>query len=51
LELSLVSGVDTSNVSRRYDTARLKLKTDRKLAYAKGRTESLYLAKIVESQT
>jgi len=51
LELSLVSGVDTSNVSRRYDAARLKLQTDRKLAFAKSRTEGLYLAKIAESQT
>jgi len=50
-ELSLIAGVDTSNVSRRCDAARQKLQTDRKLAYAKSQTEKLYLANIAESQT
>jgi len=39
-ELSLIAGVDASNVSLRYDAARLKLKTDRKLAFAKSQTEA-----------
>jgi len=50
-KLSLIAGLDTSNISRRCDAARQKLVTDRKLAFAKSRTESLYLAKIAESQT
>ena len=41
----------TSNVSRRCSAARRKLSTDRKLAYAETRAESLYLANIAESQT
>jgi len=45
-ELSIVTGADTSNISRRYDAARPKLKRDRKLAFAKSRTESLYLISI-----
>ena len=49
-ELSLVAGVDTSNVSRRHDAARLNLETDRKLAYAKAQVERLY-HNIAESQT
>ena len=50
-ELSLVAGLDTSNISRRCDAARLKLKTDRKLAYAKAQVEKLYHANIADSQT
>jgi hypothetical protein len=50
-ELSLIAGLDTSNVSRRSDAARQKLRTDRKLAYAKTQVEKLYLANIAESQT
>ena len=50
-ELSLIAGLDTSNISRRYDAARQKLKTDRKLAYAKDLVEKKYQAKIAESQT
>jgi hypothetical protein len=49
--LSLIAGLDTSNVSRRCDAARAKLQTDRKLAYAKARLEKLYIANIAESQT
>ena len=48
-ELSLIAGLDTSNISRRYDGARQKLKTDRKLAYAKDLVEKKYQAKIAES--
>ena len=47
----LFSGLDTSNVSRRHDAARLKLQTDRKLAYAKAQVEKLYHKNIAESQT
>jgi hypothetical protein len=50
-ELSLIAGLDTSNISRRCDAARQKLQTNRKLAYAKGQAEKLYLANIAESQT
>ncbi|HYJ90077.1 MAG TPA: hypothetical protein VEV84_02100 [Pyrinomonadaceae bacterium] len=50
-DLSLIAGLDTSNISRRCDAARQRLQTDRKLAYAKNQTESLYLAKIAEWQT
>jgi len=50
-QLSLIAGLDTSNVSRRCDAARLRLQTDRKLAYAKCKAESLYLANIAKSQT
>jgi len=50
-ELSLIAGLDTSNVSRRCDAARQKLQTNRKLAYAKTQAEKLYLANIAESQT
>ena len=50
-ELSLISGLDTSNVSRLCDVARQKLQTDRKLAYAKTRAEKLYFSNIAESQT
>ena len=49
-ELSLIAGLDTSNVSRRYDAARQKLRTDRKLAYAKTQAEKLYFTGIAESQ-
>jgi cyclase len=49
--IALVSVLDTSNVSRRYDAARLKLQTDRKLAYAKAQVEKLYHQNIAESQT
>jgi len=50
-ELSLISGLDTSNVSRRCDAARQKLHTDRKLAFAKAQVEKIYLSNIAESQT
>jgi len=50
-ELSRISGLDTSNLSRRCDVARQKLQTDRKLAYAKTRAEKLYFSNIAESQT
>lgn len=50
-ELSLIAGLDTSNISRRHDAARPRLTTDRKLAYAKDQVEKLYLTKIAESQT
>ena len=50
-ELSMVAGLDTSNISRRCDAARLKLRTDRKLAYAKAHVEKIYHANIAESQT
>lgn len=38
-ELSLIAGVDTSNISRRHDAAREKLQTDRKLTYARDQVE------------
>jgi len=50
-ELSLISGLDTSNVSPRCDAARRKLHTDRKLAFAKAQVEKIYLSNIAESQT
>lgn len=50
-QLSLIAGLDTSNISRRCDTARLKLETDRKLSYAKSQVEKTYFANIAESQT
>jgi hypothetical protein len=50
-ELSLIAGLDTSNISRRHDAAREKLQTDRKLAYARDQVEKLCLANIAESQT
>jgi len=40
----------SGNISRRYDTARQKLKTDRKLAYAKDLVEKKYQAEIAQSQ-
>jgi hypothetical protein len=49
-ELSIIVGVDTSNICRRYDLAREKVKTDRKLAYARELVEKKYRAKIAESQ-
>ena len=49
-ELSLIAGLDTSNISRRCDAARRKLQTDRKLAYAKAQVEKHYLSNIAESQ-
>jgi len=50
-ELSLIAGLDTSSVCCRCDTARQKLQTDRKLAYAKTKAERLNLTNIAESQT
>ncbi|MGD9628254.1 MAG: hypothetical protein AB7V18_03320 [Pyrinomonadaceae bacterium] len=50
-ELSLISGLDTSNVSRRCDAARQKVLSDRKPSYAKTQAEKLYLSNIAESQT
>jgi putative transposase len=50
-ELSLIAGLDTSNISRRHDAAREKLQTDRKLIYAHDQVEKIYLANIAESQT
>ncbi|MEJ7847651.1 MAG: hypothetical protein WKF92_06150 [Pyrinomonadaceae bacterium] len=49
-ELSSVTGLDTSNVSRRSDAAKQKTETDRKFAYAKTVIEKEYGAKIAESQ-
>ena len=49
-ELSLISGLDTSNISRRYDAAQQNLKTDRKLAYAKDLVKKNYHTEIAESQ-
>jgi hypothetical protein len=46
----LIAGLDTSNISRRYDTTRQKLKADRKLAYTKDLVEKKYRAEIAESQ-
>ncbi|HQU93765.1 MAG TPA: hypothetical protein PLK77_15790, partial [Pyrinomonadaceae bacterium] len=50
-QLSLLAGLDTSNISRRCDIARLKLETDPKLSYAKSQVEKTYFANIAESQT
>lgn len=50
-ELSLIAGLNTSNISRRCDAARLKLQTDRKLAYAKAQVEKIYNSNIAEPQT
>ncbi|MEP7076823.1 MAG: hypothetical protein ABI878_13535 [Acidobacteriota bacterium] len=41
IEPSLIVGLDTSNVSHRYDAARQKLPPNRKCAYAKGQGEKL----------
>jgi hypothetical protein len=41
--------VDTSNANRHCDVPRQRLQTDRKLAYAKSKAESLYLANIAKS--
>ena len=41
--LSLIAGLDTSNISRRrYDAAQQKLKTDRKFAHAEDLVEKRY---------
>ncbi|MEQ1763222.1 MAG: transposase [Pyrinomonadaceae bacterium] len=50
-QLSLIAGLDTSNISRRCDAARLRFDTDRRLSYAKAEAEKIYLANIAESQT
>ena len=49
-ELSLIAGLDISNISRRYDATQQKPKNDRKLAYAKDLVEKKYQAEIAESQ-
>lgn len=42
-QLSLIAGLDTSNISRRCDAARQRLDIDRKLRYAKSQVEKIYL--------
>ncbi|MEQ1921926.1 MAG: transposase [Pyrinomonadaceae bacterium] len=49
-QLAEITGLDSSNVSRRYDAAKLGLDTDTKLAYAKTLMEQKYREKIAESQ-
>ena len=49
-DLSDITDLDTSNVSRRFDAARERVETDAKLAYAKGLVEREYRARIAESQ-
>jgi len=49
-ELSNITDLDTSTVSRRSDAAKQKAESDSKLAYAKDRVEKIYRAKIAESQ-
>lgn len=49
-ELSNITGLDSSTVSRRCDAANLNAKTDPKLAYAKERVEKEYRESIAESQ-
>ena len=45
-DLSCIINLDTSTMSRRNDTAREKLKFDRKIAFAKERVTSEYRARI-----
>ena len=49
-ELANITGLDSSNVSRRYDAAKLSAVTDTKLAYAKTLVEHKYRERIAESQ-
>ena len=49
-EMSEIVGLDTSNTSRRCDTARKKLQTETQFAYAKTLAEKKYREKIAESQ-
>jgi hypothetical protein len=49
-QLSGITGLDTSRVSRRFDAARMSLTTDSKLAYAKQLVEKKYNEKFTESQ-
>ena len=48
-ELSLIAGLDTSNISRRHDAAREKLQTDRKLVSARDQVGKIYPANIAQS--
>ncbi len=49
-DLSSITDLDTSNVSRRCDAAKQKVETDSKLAYAKELVAKKYRARIAESQ-
>lgn len=49
-QLAEITGLDSSNVSRRYDAAKLSVDADTKLAYAKILVENKYREKIAESQ-
>jgi hypothetical protein len=49
-DLSNITDLDTSNVSRRYDAAKKKANADRMLAYAKELVAREYHARIAESQ-
>jgi hypothetical protein len=49
-ELSGITGLDTSNVSRRYDAAKRKLEKDTKLSYAKSVVAKKYYERIAETQ-
>ena len=49
-QLSEITGLDTSTVSRRHDTAKMNLAIDSKLAYAAKLVQETYNAKIAELQ-
>lgn len=49
-EISNITDLDTSNVSRRSEAAKQRNESDAKLAYAKDRVEKIYRAKIAESR-
>jgi putative transposase len=49
-ELSVLTGIDTSSVSRRGDTAKQRSSTDKKLAYAIALVEKEYARRIAETQ-
>jgi hypothetical protein len=48
-ELAKMTGLDPSSVSRRYDVARDRFRSDRKMSYAKALVEALYKEKAEES--
>ncbi|MBV9240508.1 MAG: hypothetical protein JO314_00740 [Acidobacteria bacterium] len=50
MELSVMTGLDTSNVSRRQDAAREKCSAEPKMAYAKALVEKEYARRIAETQ-
>ena len=49
-DISKIIDLDTSNISRRCDAAKLKTETDTKLTYARNLVSKIYHEKIAESQ-